>query len=109
MPGGTHAAFKRIKAKTASIHTRLCSAQMTTMLDEAQWRVQAAADYICGRQFSVVTLQFPDEQLQYAARVATAIQANCASRGHAVQVRPALAVVSLLHRPAGPRCALGRW
>ena len=78
------------------------------MLDEAQWRVQQAADYICDRQFSVVTLQFPDEQLQYAARVATAIQANCASRGHAVQVGTAAAVVSLLQRPAGPPGALGR-
>ena len=98
-PGGTHAIFKRIKAQTASIQTPLCSHHTITMLDEAQWRVQQAADYICGRQFSVVTLQFPDEQLQYAALVATAIQANCASRGHAVQVRTVFAVVFAAAEP----------
>ncbi|KAL4422925.1 hypothetical protein ABPG75_009122 [Micractinium tetrahymenae] len=54
-------------------------------LDEAAWRVQETADYLCSRGYGNVTLQFPDSALQSAARVAVAVQAACAARGHAVQ------------------------
>lgn len=69
---------------------QLCSnkpvVQLDIMLDEGAWRVQETADYFCSRQFSVVTLQFPDEQLQHAARVANAVHTACSTRGHVVQV-----------------------
>ncbi len=58
-------------------------------LDEDEWRIQETAGYLCARGYRNVTLQFPDSALQYAARVAVAVQAACAARGHAVQVRAA--------------------
>jgi len=57
---------------------------------EATWRVQETAEFLCERGFKVVTLQFPDEHLQHAARVSVAVQAACAERGMPIQV-PSLA------------------
>lgn len=65
-------------------------------LDERAWRVEETADYLCSRGYENVTLQFPDSALQYAARVAVAVQAACAARGHAVQVRAAARLVCVL-------------
>ena len=96
----------RIKGRWLVIHALECPFHMPAMLDEAQWRVLQTADYICGRGFSVVTLQFPDEQLEYAARVATAVQATCASRGHVMQVN--VVIISRPPRPAGLLGVLGR-
>lgn len=58
-------------------------------VDEGAWRVQETADYLCSRGYRNVTLQFPDSALQYATEVAVAVQAVCAARGHALQVRAA--------------------
>lgn len=55
-------------------------------MDADQWRIEDTADYVCSRNFSVVTLQFPDEYLDSAAEVCRALQASCQGRGHAIQV-----------------------
>ena len=54
--------------------------------DEGSWRIEAAADYVCGRRFGVVTLQFPDELLQHSTRIARELQAKCREQGHVAQV-----------------------
>jgi diphthamide synthase subunit DPH2 len=66
-------------------------------MDEQQWRVQDTVDYVCSRNFRIVTLQFPDEYLKHAAGVCKAITAACEARGHAVKVRPLFFVVRALH------------
>ena len=73
---------------------------------EDEWRIAETADYICARAYAVVASQFPDELLKHAARVATALQAACEGRDHAVQVsHPAAAPRRRPPRPspAGPR------
>lgn len=55
-------------------------------MNDDQWRIEDTADYICSRNFLIVTLQFPDEYLENAAEVCRALQAACQAKGHAVQV-----------------------
>ena len=54
------------------------------------WRVSDTADFVCGRGYTIVTAQFPDDLLGDAATVSSRLQAACAERGHAIQVRATL-------------------
>ncbi|PRW20179.1 diphthamide biosynthesis 2 [Chlorella sorokiniana] len=56
------------------------------MFDEAEWRVGETADYICERRYAAVALQLPDELLQHAADLSSALNTACTARGHAAQV-----------------------
>ncbi len=52
---------------------------------EKQWDVPGTARYLASRGFARAALQFPDELLAEAARVAAALQRACAGLGHTVQ------------------------
>jgi len=52
---------------------------------EAEWDVPGTTRYLAGRGFARAALQFPDELLAEAARVAAALQRACAGLGHTVQ------------------------
>eukprot|EP00887_Chlorella_sp_A99_P000266 scaffold13.g266.t1 len=51
----------------------------------ARFRVADTVEWVCGRGYRVVTLQFPDELLPAAAPVARAVTAGCRRREHDVQ------------------------
>lgn len=51
------------------------------------WDIPQTARYLIARGFVKPTLQFPDEMLGSAARVAVTLQEHCARQGHDVQVR----------------------
>ena len=52
---------------------------------EVEWDIAGTARYLAGRGFSKAALQFPDELLPEAARVAAALQRACAALGHVAQ------------------------
>ncbi|KAL4857493.1 Glycosyltransferase family protein 64 protein C5 [Chlorella vulgaris] len=61
------------------------ASKASCIMDEQQWRVQDTVDYVCSRNFRIVTLQFPDDYLKHAAGVCKAVTAACEARGHAVK------------------------
>ncbi len=56
------------------------------MFDEAAWRVEETAEFICERRYAAVALQLPDELLYHAADLSSALNKSCAAKGHAAQV-----------------------
>lgn len=50
------------------------------------WNIDETSRYLIDRGYSKPTLQFPDEMLGNAAKVAVTLQTYCAERGHTIQV-----------------------
>ena len=73
-----------------------------------KWDIAGAAAYIAGRGYTTVALQFPDELLNEAAAVSTALQEACAAAGQEIQVGhgscmgPACISVEVLGKPLTP-------
>ena len=60
------------------------------------------AEYICERRYAAVALQLPDELLQHAADLSSALSKACTARGHAPQVSAAAAAA----KTAAAGCSL---
>ncbi len=55
------------------------------------WDIQGVAAYITARNFTIVTLQFPDDLLREAKDVSKAVQDACARHKLQVKVIPSIA------------------
>ncbi len=64
-------------------HALIKSKGMSPDAFEVQWDITGTSRYLAGRGFTKAALQFPDELLQEAARVAAALERACAALGHA--------------------------
>ncbi len=53
---------------------------------EQFWDVEGTAIYLVLRNYTIITLQFPDDLLKEAKRVAKAVEDACTAKGLHIQV-----------------------
>ncbi len=62
------------------------SASSETGSWEQSWDIEGTAIYIVSRNYTIITLQFPDDLLKEAKRVTHALEYACTANGLQIQV-----------------------